>query len=207
MSRIAHTTPLVLNFEGKDQLVSNVGDVIQGFNPSNGELLWTVKSMGEGVVPSPAAADGLLFTASGFGDTTLRTVKLGGEGDCTETHIAWEVKRNVPSIASILYVKPCLYLTTDNGTLSCLEAVTGKQLWQKRIRGALNPSPLYADGKLYILSEQGATTVLKLADDPGVDAEEIAKNELNEHALASIAVAGKQLLIRTDHHLWCIGKE
>lgn len=208
MSRIAHTTPLIVNDEEKDLLLSNVGDVIQGADPNTGELLWTIKSMGEGVVPSPAFGENLFFTASGFGDSTLRTVKLGGKGDCTDTHIAWEVKRNVPSMASILYVKPCLYVTTDGGTLACLEAATGKEFWQKRIRGALNPSPLFVDGKLYILSEQGTTTVLKLADDPSTAPEEVAKNELGEqHALASIAVAGKQLLIRTDHHLWCIGTE
>jgi hypothetical protein len=70
----------------------------------------------------------------------------------------------------------------------------------------LNPSPIYADGKVYLLSEQGTTTVLKLSGNRKTPAEIIAKNELNELTRASIAVAGKQLIIRTENHLWCIGK-
>jgi len=88
-----------------------------------------------------------------------------------------------------------------------LDAATGEFLWEIRLRsGALNPSPLYADGKIYVLSEQGTTTVLKPSDDPKNPAEIIATNRLDDHCRASIAVAGKQLLLRTDNHLWCIGK-
>jgi len=133
-------------------------------------------------------------------------VRLDGKGDCTETHIAWEQRRNVPLIASFLYVKPCLYTATESGTFSCLDATTGEPLWQLRLGGALNPSPLYADGKIYVLAEHGETTVLKLSDDPKKPAEILAKNALDEDVLASIAVAGNRLLIRTDKHLWCIGE-
>ncbi len=206
MSRIAHVTPIVVAVDGKDQIISPAGDVIQGFDPKSGELIWTVFSQGEGVVPSPAIGDGLIYTASGFEATTLRTVRPNGQGDCTETHIAWEQKRNTPSMASLLYVKPCLYSAIDGGTFTAYDAASGEPLWQKRLGGALNPSPLYADGKIYVLSEQGTTTVLQLAADPKEEARIIAKNELDEHVLASIVVAGKQLLIRTDQHLWCIGK-
>lgn len=205
-SRIAHVSPFVLNVEGKDQIISCAGDVIQGFDPKDGELIWTVRSEGEGVVPSPAVGDGLIFTASGFGATTIRTVKMGGKGECTATHIAWEQKRNAPSMASLLYVKPCLYTSMDNGSFTCYDAASGDYLWHLRLGGALNPSPLYADGKIYVLSERGETTVLKPAADPKQPAEIIAKNPLGEHALASPAIAGNRILIRTDGHLWCIGE-
>jgi outer membrane protein assembly factor BamB len=88
-----------------------------------------------------------------------------------------------------------------------LDANTGELLWQLPLRsGDLNPSPVYADGKIYVLSEQGTTTVLKPSGDPTKPAEIIAKNELKEHCRASMAIAGKQLIIRTDNQLWCIGK-
>ena len=93
---------------------------------------------------------------------------------------------------------------------SCLDAKNGEQLWQLRIgTGPLNPSPIFADGKFYVLSEQGTTTVLKPSVDPKVPAEVIATNKLDvgdNPCRASIAVAGKQLIIRSANHLWCIGK-
>ena len=205
MSRISHASPVIIQVDGKDQILSAAGDVIQGFDPANGELIWTVKSFGEPCVPTPAIGDGLIYSAPTGGDP-IRAVRLGGQGDCTETHIAWEQRRNAPMIASFLYVKPCLYSATDNGTFSCLDAVTGDFLWQMRMGGPLSASPLYADGKIYVLSEPGETTVLKPSDDPAQPPEVLAKNNLGEDALASIAVAGNRLLIRTDKHLWCIGK-
>ncbi len=206
MTRIAHITPLIVNVDGKDRIVSPVGDAIQAFDPKDGKLLWTIAAQGEGVVPSPALGDGLLFTAWSPENKTIRTVRYNGSGDCTEKDIVWEQKKNSPGIASLLYVKPCVYTATDNGSFSAYDAKTGDFLWQKRLGGSLNPSPLYADGKFYILSEQGKTTVLKPAADPKEEPAIVAENELDEHALASIAVVGKQLLIRTDKYLWMIGK-
>jgi outer membrane protein assembly factor BamB len=107
-------------------------------------------------------------------------------------------------MASFLYVKPCVYTTTDNGSFSCFNAETGEFLWQKRLGGSLNPSPLYADGKFYLFSEQGVTSVLKPHADPTQEPELLSKNELEEEALASIAVTGNGFLIRTTKHLWCV---
>ncbi|MCL2744470.1 MAG: PQQ-binding-like beta-propeller repeat protein [Planctomycetaceae bacterium] len=205
LSRIGHSTPIVISVNGKDLLVSPAGNVIQGFNPENGELVWTVQSMGEPAVPSAAYGDGLVFMANSPSDL-IRAVRPDGKGDCTATKIVWEVKRNVPTMASFLYVKPCLYTACDNGSFSAFDAATGELFWQKRLSGNLNPSPLYADGKIYVLSEDGTTTVLQPADDPKQEPAILSRNELGEHALASIAVSGKSLYIRTDKHLWRIGK-
>ncbi len=204
-SRIAHATPCLITVNGKDQILSPAGDVIQGFDPDNGDLIWTVEGPGEPCVPSPVVGDGLVYSAPVAGDA-IRAVRPDGQGECTETHLAWTQKRNVPLMASLLYVKPCLYSSTESGSFSAYDATTGEFLWQKRLGGALNPSPLFADGKIYVLSEQGKTTVLKPSEDPKVPAETIGENELDEFALASIAVAGRQLLIRTERHLWCVGK-
>jgi outer membrane protein assembly factor BamB len=205
MSRIGHSTPVVMPVNGKDQIISVAGNVIQGFNPADGKLIWTVASDGEPCVPSPAIGDGLVYSAP-TNRAPIRAVRPDGQGDCTATHITWEQSGNTPTMSSFLYVKPCLYTCTDNRNLACLDAATGTLLWKLPLRsGALNPSPVYADGKIYVLSEQGTTTVLKPAADPKQPAELIATNELNEHCRASIAVAGKQLIIRTDNRLWCIG--
>lgn len=204
MSRIAHATPCVIQVDGKDRILSPAGDVIQAFDPENGDLVWTVRNEGEPCVPSPGIGPGLVYsTPAGRG--TILAVRPDGRGDCTETHVAWSQKRNSPMIASFLYVSPCLYTATDNGTFSCFDAATGDFLWQERIGGALSASPLYAEGKVYLLSEQGTTTVLELSKNPKEPAEVLRTNELEERALASIAVAGKRLFLRTDKHLWCIG--
>ena len=205
MSRIAHATPIIVTVDGKDQILSPAGDVIQAFDPTDGTLIWTVKTDGEPCVPSPVLGGDLAFAAARPADG-IKAVRLDGKGDCTETHLAWIQKRNVPMMSSFLYVEPYLYTTTDNGSFSCIDAATGEFLWQQRLGGSLNPSPLYADGKFYIMSEQGITTVLKPAKDPKEPAEVLAKNELDQHALASPVPFGKHLLIRTDQYLWCIGK-
>ena len=207
MSRLAHATPVIMQVNGKDQIISPAGDVIQGFDPSDGQLIWTVISKGEPCVPSPAFGDGLIYSTPSATDPIL-AVRPDGQGDCTATHIVWEQKRNSPMISSFLYVRPCLYTCSDGGNFSCFNAATGELFWQLRLRsGALNPSPVYADGKIYVLSEQGTTIVLKPSDDPQKTAEIIATNELDgEITRASMAVAGKQLIIRTANQVWCIGK-
>jgi len=206
MSRLAHATPAVMQVNGKDQIISPAGDVIQGFDPVDGKLIWTVISSGEPCVPSPGIGDGLVYSTPSRSNPIL-AVRPDGQGDCTATHIVWQQSQNSPMMASFLYVKPCLYTCTDNGVFSCLDAATGEFLWELRLKsGALNPSAIFADGKIYVLSEQGTTTVLKPADDPKKPAEIIATNKLDELSRASIAVAGKQLILRTANRLWCIGK-
>jgi outer membrane protein assembly factor BamB len=205
MSRIAHATPVVMQVNGKDQIISPAGDVIQGFDPSDGRLIWTVNSSGEPCVPTPAIGDGLVYMATTSGAPIL-AIRPDGQGDCTETHVVWQQTGSSPMMSSFLYVKPYLYASPDN-RIVCLDAATGEVLWQLRLNsGPLNPSPIYADGKIYTLSEQGITTVLRQSADPRQPAEIISRNELNEQCRASIAVAGNQLIIRTANRLWCIGK-
>jgi outer membrane protein assembly factor BamB len=205
MSRLAHSVPVVMRVNGKDQIISSAGDVIQGFDPTNGKLIWTVENKGEPCVPTPIVGDGLVY-ASMAGSQPILAIRPDGQGDCTKTHVVWEKKGYTPNVSSYLYIKPCLYTCTNLG-FACMDATTGEFLWQLRLMiGSLNPSPIYADGKIYILSEQGTTVVLRPSDDPKKQAEIIATNELGELCKASIAVAGKQLIIRSANQLWCIGK-
>jgi len=205
MTRIAHSTPIIMNVNGKDQIISSVGDAIQGFDPTDGRLIWTVASDGEPSVPTPVIGDGVVYS-SPTGGAPIRAVRPDGQGNSTATHIVWEQARNNSLMSSYLYVKPYLYISNQNGVFTCLDAATGEFLWEMRIGGAFNPSPLYADGLIYIHSEQGTTTVLKPSGERDKPAEIVSTNELKELCRASIAVAGKQLIIRSANHLWCIGK-
>ena len=201
-SRIGHATPLVVAHDGKDVLVSPAGDVIQGFDPASGKLLWTVKTNGEGLVPSASAADGLAFSASGFGAPTLRAVKLGGTGDVTPTHVAWRDTKHVSMMPSMAAAGGRLYVVTDKGQATCLDAKTGKVVWEDRLPGSFSASPVLAGGRLYVLSDAGETFVLRAGD----EYELLARNPLGESAQVSPAVAGGRMFIRTKGHLWCVGR-
>jgi outer membrane protein assembly factor BamB len=206
LSQIAHVGPQILSVSGKDQLISSAGNVIQGFDPDTGERIWTVSSPGEGVVPSVVVGEGLIFTASGFGDPAIRVVRAGGKGDVTETHIAWESPDDVTKIPSMLYVKPYLYLVTEAGVAKCLKAATGEVLWRERLGDRFSASPVWADGKIYFLSDKGTTTVIQ----EGAEFKVLARNELsfatgNEKCKASPAISQRNIFIRSDKHIFCIG--
>jgi len=201
-SQIAHVTPQIAGVDGRDQLVSGAGGVVQGFDPKSGERLWTVSSPGEGVVPSVVVGDSMAFTASGFGEETILAVRLGGSGDVTQTHVAWRVKEDVPHVPSMLYVSPRLYSITETGVISCRRGTTGELLWRERMGGKHSASPVWADGKVYFLAEKGKMTVIE--DGPAFKV--VAQNELGETCCASPAVSQGNIFLRTERALYCIGQ-
>ncbi|NNE01114.1 MAG: PQQ-binding-like beta-propeller repeat protein, partial [Pirellulaceae bacterium] len=193
-------TPIVVN-DGT-QIVSASGDRVQGFDASTGDRVWSIYSQGEGTTPSPVIAGDTIFTSSGFEEPTIRAVRLGGNGDVTQTHIVWEQTKGVPVLASPLYVAPYLYTITRDNILHCIDSASGEIVWLQRLSGNHSASPVLADGKIYVLSEDGVTLVLR----PGDKYDEIARNELGEKCMASMAVSSRHFFIRTAEHLYCIGR-
>lgn len=201
-SRIGHVTPLVMQHNGKEQLITSAGDVVQGLSLTDGKQIWRIYSQGEGVVPSIVGGDGFVFTTSGFEKPTIRCIRLGGEGDVTKTHIVWEQTRGVPMVPSMIYLKPHLFAVTDNGIATCFDAKNGDIIWQERLGGNYASSPVYADDKIYFLSMEGETVVVEASPMFKI----IARNPLNEQCQASMAVSNGKLFIRTAKNLFCIGK-
>ena len=203
LSRIAHVVPCIWTGpDGKAQVVSGAGDVVQGFDARTGERIWTSFNQGEGVVPSVVTGDGLVFTASGFsGRESVKAFRLEGRGDLKETNLAWEQRQGMPKVPSFLYVKPYLYYVNDGGQTMCLDGGTGKIVWQERLGGHFSASPVYADGRIYCLSDEGETTLLE----SGARFKVIARNPLNEKCQASMAISNGRLFIRTERNLFCIG--
>ena len=105
LSRQAHVTPMVIKVNDRPQLVSCAGDFVQGFDPDSGQRLWTIRSPGEGVVPSIVYGQGLVFTSSGYGSPAIRALRPDGHDDVTGTHIAWESRANVPLMPSFVYAE------------------------------------------------------------------------------------------------------
>jgi outer membrane protein assembly factor BamB len=202
LSRIAHVTPTVVTVGGRKQVVSPAGDVVQGFDPATGRLVWTARSEGEGVVPSVVRAGDLVVAASGFGDPALRAFRLGGSGDVTTSHLAWEQKKSVPMIASPVVAAGLVFVVKENGVASALDAATGGVVWQERLPGAYSASPLAADGRVYFLSEDCEATVVAA----GRDFRPLGGGKLPGRCQASMAVDGGRLFVRTDTELYAIGR-
>ncbi|MBM3494040.1 MAG: hypothetical protein FJX72_06935 [Armatimonadetes bacterium] len=204
MSRIAHAVPVLWKDDkGAAQIVSVAGDVVQGFDPKTGERLWSSKNTCEGLVPSPAIGGGMVFAASGFGGAeATRAYRLGGSGDLGDTNLAWSQQRGTPKVPSLLYAAPYVYTVSDTSLAVCLEAATGKIVWEQRLGGGFSASPVYADSKVYFLSDQGDTTVVAV----GPTFKQVAKNSLSERCQASPAISGGRIYIRSEGSLFCIGK-
>lgn len=202
-SRISHCVPAIWTApDGRVQLVSEAGDVVQGFDALTGERLWSSQVIGEGKVPSTVIGEGLVFTAGGWGGKeTIKAFKLGGRGDLKETNLVWEQKKGLPKVPSMLYLKPHLYAISDGGIATCMKAATGEIVWQERIGGNFSASPVVAEGRIYFLGDSGETTVIEA----GPEFKVLAKNPLGEKVQASMALSQGRIFIRTEKNLFCIG--
>lgn len=202
MSRISHGTPVIWEHDGKAEIVSEAGDVVQGFDLRTGERLWSNEVLGEGKVPSTLIGEGMVFTAGGWGGReSIKAFKLGGKGDLKESHLVWEQKKGMPKVPSMLYVKPYLFAITDGGVASCLKASTGELIWQERVGGNMSATPFAAPGRIYFVDDNGLTTVVEA----GPQFRVLSKNPLGEKVQASLAASHGQIFIRTETSLVCIG--
>jgi outer membrane protein assembly factor BamB len=196
-------TPLAISVNGQEQVVAPGSEVVMSIDPKTGKEIWRVTYEGYSVVPKPVFGNGLVYLSTGYDSPELYAIKPDGKGDVTNTHVAWTVKKGVPRNASPLLVDDALYMAADDGQLTCLDAKAGKERWNERVGRAFSASPLYASGLIYLLDEDGVATVVK----PGASFEMVAKNRMGERALASYAVDGDALLLRTEKALYRIEKK
>jgi outer membrane protein assembly factor BamB len=199
----AYSTPLAIHAAGRDQIVSVGAFNTVAYDPQNGKEIWHA-SYAEGFsnVPRPVYGAGLVFISTGFNQPSLLAIRPDGKGDVTRTHVAWKLSRGAPLTPSPLVAGDELYVVTDNGIASCLDAATGAVRWQQRLGNSFSASPVFADGRIYFLDEDGRTTVVKA----GPVFEPLAANALDGATLASMAVASRAFFIRTATHLYRIAE-
>jgi outer membrane protein assembly factor BamB len=195
----AYTTPLVVRLPAGDQVISPGALRAVSYEPRTGKELWQVR-YGDGFsnVPRPVYGAGMVFICTGFQQPSLLAVRMDGRGDVTKSHIAWTLKRGVSLTPSPLLIGDELYMVSDNGVASCIDAKTGSPYWQVRLGGNHSASPVYADGRIYFLSEEGESVVIA----PGKEFKALAKNQLDGPTLASMAVSKGSIFVRSQTHLY-----
>jgi len=196
----AYSTPLVVNLPAGDQVISPGAFQAIAYEPRTGKEIWRVR-YGEGFsnVPRPVYGNDLVFICSGFQEPSLLAVRVDGRGDVTKK-IVWKLDRGIPRTSSPLLVGNEIYIVNDNGIATCIDAKTGAELWRARLDGNYSASPIYADGRIYFLSEEGMSIVIA----PGRQLKPLATNQLDGPTLASMAVSHNSLFIRSATHLYRI---
>ena len=198
--KFSFSTPLLIAANGREQIISPTSDAVVAYDPADGKEIWRAKYDGYSLIPRPVFGHGMVFLSSGYDLPSLLAIRVNGRGDVTKSHIAWTISKGAPLTPSPLLVKDELYMVSDGGLASCLDAKSGKVHWQKRIGGAFSASPLHADGRIYLQSEEGVTTVLKI----GTAFEQIAQNKMEERTFASFAAADGAIYLRTESKLYRI---
>ena len=194
----AYCTATVIEVNGQPQLVYPSAGATIAYNPLTGDELWRVRHGGMNAASRPLFGNGRLYLNSADGGFKLFALRTGGTGDVTDTHVEWKCKEGVPSRSSQLLVDGRIFMVSDRGVATCLDASTGKQFWQSRLGGDFSASPLYANGHVYFSNQDGRTFVVAA----GPEFKLLATNTLDAGCMASAAVYGKALFLRTETHLY-----
>jgi outer membrane protein assembly factor BamB len=195
------TSPIVVDSPRGPLIVLCSSPLVIAYELVEGREVWRANVLGGEPAPSPVFGAGLVFVA-GVG-AKAAGIRVDGEGDVTETHVAWTYEENLPDTCSPLFDGKRLYLLSSSGTLTCLNAADGKMLWEHELETSFYASPTLAGEHLYLTARNGATFVLKIGD----EFKQIARNELGEEADASPAMLEGRIYLRGGKRLYCLGEK
>jgi outer membrane protein assembly factor BamB len=204
-------TPTLHQAGGRTELLVVGGLNVRGYDPRTGKELWRLGPNSEVTTPTPIVAHGLVYVTNGYrGIQPIYAIRLGGQGDLTlpegkesSEFVAWSKKRGGPYTPTPVVYGDHLYAVSNNGVLTCWDAKTGAQVYQKRVGegGAYSASPVAADGKLYLAMEDGEVNVVKA----GPEYELLGKNPIGEVLMATPALSEGVLFVRGMQHVFAIG--
>lgn len=202
-----YSTPIVVQANGRQEIVLNGDPYLVAYDPADGKELYRCKNFAPRGEPTVTFAHGLIYVVNGQpGD--IYALRPGGSGDVTASQMAWHTPRRVGrDQPSPIVVGDYLFAANMEGMLLCYDAKSGKELWKERItQGKITAAPVSADGRLYLLDEAGETVVLE----PGPQFKLLSRNTLNPGAgeifRATPTPVGGQFLLRSDRTLYCVGK-
>lgn len=205
----AFSTPLLIDGRleprpgFQPQVVAVGAQWVVAYNPRTGAEIWKVR-FGEGFsnAPCPVYANGIVYICTGYMNPELWAIRIDGQGDVTNSHVVWQIKKQVPTMSSPILIGDALYMVSEQGVVTCADAATGTVHFQKRIPGAYSASPLVADGKLVFSSREGEMTVVAAA----TSWQPLSVNHLAGELMASPAVWHDSWIVRTNTSLYRIGE-
>lgn len=199
----SYCPPLVRQIDGRMQMVLSGAGCVASYDPSNGKQHWIIEGPTEQYVASLVYNGKLLFMTAGFPTFHILAIRPDGQGNVTETHVAWQTTKGCAYVPSPIVAGGDRYLlvVSDGGIASCFETRTGERRWMERIGPRFSASPVEAEGRVFFLSDRGVTTIIR----PGPEFTLAATNELGEDCYASPAISQGRIYIRGQKNLYCIG--
>lgn len=204
-NNFSHGTPLVIDNNGRTEIISPGSGMVGAYDPKDGKELWLVRyPMGFSMSTRPIFVDGILYMGTGFSRPSFYAIRVdGATGDLTDTHVKWMFHKSMPKTPSPNFVNGNIITLEDAGRMQSLNAETGEKRWMESLRGMFSASPvLVGDDLLYVVSEEGLFYVLRVSDE---GCEIISQIEMDEETLATPAIVDGLIYLRTRHHLWKIG--
>ncbi len=198
--RKAYNTPIVIEVEGREQLVSSAARGTWAYDFETGEELWLLEHPGFSMSSRSIFADGLLYLNTGFMRPELWAVRPAPKG---APEVVWKSNKGVPAMASPVLYQNLLIQVSDGGVASCVDAGTGEIHWRERLGGEHCASPILVEGRVYFFDREGHTTVIA----PAKEFEILSESQLDAGFMASAAVVGDALLLRTETHLYRVESE
>jgi len=195
------STPIFRQMAGKTQMIFCGNKEIASYNPADGIKYWFVSGPSEDFCSSPVYNEktGLVFVSSAWPQRVLVAIKPDGKGDVSKSHVVWQSPKGAYYVPSPVCTDDYLFTTMTNGLVHCLEVSTGKIMWTENL-GTQYPSPVLANGLVYMPNDNGVITIIK----PGPGFESIAKNSIGEKMFASPAISNGKIYLRGFEHLFCI---
>jgi outer membrane protein assembly factor BamB len=201
--RHSFVTPATATVDGEMQVLAPGPNHMAAYDLATGVERWRVRAPGWSVVPQPAVGRGLVVYNCDYDRPELIAVRLGGGvGDVADDHVAWRIKRGAPSTPSPLMVADELYFVSDNGVASCVSVETGERFWMERIGGNYSASPIFANGCILFLNEDGLATWVER----GTDFKVRGRNQVSGRTLATPAFSDGAMYLRTDEALLKIAR-
>jgi outer membrane protein assembly factor BamB len=202
--QVSWATPVLVKAAGRDELVASGTEWVIAYDPKTGKELWRAKGLDSNAVPSPVVAGDLVILSAGFPAKLAMAIRAGGSGDVTASRVVWKFTKGTAYVPSPIVYKDHVYLVTDRGIVTCLDAKTGEMKYEGGrvpVPATFMASPVAYDGKILLLSEDGDGFLIKA----GTVHEIVKTNSLKEPVQASPALAGGSLYIRGEKHLYRIG--
>jgi len=201
--QVSWSTPLLIQTAKRAELITSGTEFVIAYDPATGQELWRHNGVKSNAIPSPVANNGVVFISAGFPAKIAMAITLGGTGDLADT-VLWKYEKGTAYVPSPILYGDYLYLTSDRGVLTCLDAKTGEVKYEGGrvpVPASFTASPVAFDGKILLTSEDGDTFIVKA----GPKHEILGTNSVGEPVYASPAVADGNIFIRGERNLYCIG--